>query len=56
MPKQILIVDDDRELSRMLHATLELFDRSFKSRRARSITLFVVGYAAIWMTAKGIRL
>lgn len=30
MPKQILIVDDDRELSRMLHATLELFDRTFK--------------------------
>lgn len=30
MPKQLLIVDDDRELSRMLHATLELFDRSYK--------------------------
>jgi len=30
MPKQILIVDDDRELSRMLRATIELFDRTFK--------------------------
>jgi ActR/RegA family two-component response regulator len=30
MVKQILIVDDDRELSRMLRATIELFDRSFK--------------------------
>jgi DNA-binding response OmpR family regulator len=30
MVKQILIVDDDRELSRMLRATLELFDRSYK--------------------------
>ena len=30
MPKQILIVDDDRELSRMLRATLELFDRAYK--------------------------
>jgi len=30
MPPQILIVDDDRELSRMLRATLELFDRTYK--------------------------
>ncbi len=30
MPKQILIVDDDRDLSRMLRATLELFDRTYK--------------------------
>jgi CheY-like chemotaxis protein len=30
MPKQILIVDDDRELSRMLRSTLELFDRTYK--------------------------
>lgn len=26
-------------------------DRSFKRRRARSVTLFVIGYAAIWMAA-----
>jgi len=26
-------------------------ERSFKSRRARSVILFVIGYAAIWMTA-----
>src|SRR5574341_292934 len=30
MVKQILIVDDDRELSRMLRATLALFDRLYK--------------------------
>ncbi len=30
MATQILIVDDDRELSRMLRATLELFDHSYK--------------------------
>jgi CheY-like chemotaxis protein len=30
MPRQILIVDDDRDLSRMLRATLELFDRTYK--------------------------
>ena len=28
-----------------------IVQRSFKRRRARSITLFVVGYAAIWMAA-----
>ncbi|MEP7339059.1 MAG: DUF2182 domain-containing protein [Acidobacteriota bacterium] len=26
-------------------------ERSFKRRRARSVTLFIVGYAAIWMAA-----
>jgi predicted metal-binding membrane protein len=30
--------------------------RSFKRRRTRSITLFVVGYAAIWMAAGGVLL
>jgi CheY-like chemotaxis protein len=30
MPKQILIVDDDRELSRMLHATLERVDSTYR--------------------------
>ncbi|MFL6333255.1 MAG: DUF2182 domain-containing protein [Pyrinomonadaceae bacterium] len=29
-------------------------ERSFKRRRARSVTLFVVGYAAIWMAAGGV--
>ena len=29
-------------------------ERSFKRRRARSVTLFVVSYAAIWMTAGGV--
>lgn len=33
-----------------------IFERSFKSRRARSVTLFVVGYAAIWMAAGGVLL
>ena len=28
-------------------------ERSFKRRRARSVTLFVIGYAAIWMAAGG---
>jgi predicted metal-binding membrane protein len=28
-----------------------ILERSFKRRRARSVTLFVLGYAAIWMTA-----
>src|SRR6185369_5840917 len=28
-----------------------ILDRSFKRRRARSITLFLAGYAAIWMAA-----
>jgi predicted metal-binding membrane protein len=28
-----------------------IFERSFKSRRARSVLLFVIGYAAMWMTA-----
>ncbi|HEX8146922.1 MAG TPA: DUF2182 domain-containing protein [Pyrinomonadaceae bacterium] len=28
--------------------------RSFKRRRARSVTLFVVGYAAVWMAAGGV--
>lgn len=31
-----------------------ILKRSFKRRRARSITLFVVGYAAIWMAAGGV--
>jgi CheY-like chemotaxis protein len=30
MSRQILIVDDDRDLSRMLRATIELFDRTYK--------------------------
>jgi predicted metal-binding membrane protein len=30
-----------------------ILNRSFKHRRARSITLFVVGYALIWMAAGG---
>ncbi len=29
-------------------------ERSFKRRRARSVTLFVAGYAAIWMSAGGV--
>ncbi len=29
-------------------------ERSFKRRRARSVTLFVAGYAAIWMAAGGV--
>ncbi|MET0648204.1 MAG: DUF2182 domain-containing protein [Pyrinomonadaceae bacterium] len=29
-------------------------ERSFKRRRARSVTLFVIGYAAIWMAAGGV--
>lgn len=33
-----------------------IIERSFNRRRARSVTLFVVGYAAIWMTAGGILL
>lgn len=28
-----------------------IIERSFKRRRARSVTLFVIGYAAIWMAA-----
>lgn len=31
-----------------------ILNRSFKRRRARSVTLFVVGYAAIWMAAVGV--
>jgi predicted metal-binding membrane protein len=31
-------------------------ERSFKHRRARSVTLFVLGYAAIWMTAGSVLL
>lgn len=31
-----------------------ILNRSFKRRRARSVTLFVVGYAAIWMAAGGL--
>ena len=31
-------------------------ERSFKRRRARSVTLFVVGYAAVWMTAGSVLL
>lgn len=31
-------------------------ERSFKRRRARCVTLFVVGYAAIWMAAGGVLL
>ena len=43
----------------MMSATLiapigHIFERSFKRRRARSVILFVVGYAAIWMTAGSI--
>src|SRR6266446_6867410 len=33
-----------------------IFERSFKRRRARSVTLFVLGYAAIWMTAGSVLL
>jgi predicted metal-binding membrane protein len=29
-------------------------ERSFKRRRARSVALFVIGYAAIWMAAGGL--
>jgi predicted metal-binding membrane protein len=29
-------------------------ERSFKRRRARAVTLFVIGYAAIWMAAGGV--
>jgi predicted metal-binding membrane protein len=31
-----------------------ILNRSFKRRRARSVTLFVVGYAAIWTAAGGV--
>lgn len=31
-----------------------ILKRSFKRRRAQSVTLFVVGYAAIWMAAGGV--
>jgi len=31
-----------------------ILKRSFKRRRARSVALFVVGYAAIWMASGGI--
>ena len=31
-----------------------ILKRSFKRRRARSVALFVVGYAAIWMAAGGL--
>lgn len=31
-----------------------ILNRSFKRRRARSVTLFVVGYTAIWMAAGGV--
>lgn len=31
-------------------------ERSFKRRRARSVTLFVLGYASIWMTAGSVLL
>jgi predicted metal-binding membrane protein len=31
-----------------------IVNRSFKRRRARSIALFMVGYAAIWMVAGGV--
>ena len=33
-----------------------ILERSFKRRRCRSVTLFVVGYAAIWMAAGGVLL
>lgn len=33
-----------------------ILERSFKRRRARSVTLFVAGYAAIWMAAGGVLL
>ena len=33
-----------------------ILKRSFKRRRARSVMLFVVGYAAIWMAAGGVLL
>ncbi|MBV9924023.1 MAG: DUF2182 domain-containing protein [Acidobacteria bacterium] len=33
-----------------------VLERSFKRRRARSVTLFVVGYAAVWMAAGGVLL
>jgi predicted metal-binding membrane protein len=33
-----------------------ILKRSFKRRRARSVTLFVIGYAAIWMAAGGVLL
>jgi predicted metal-binding membrane protein len=33
-----------------------IVERSFKRRRARSVALFVVGYAAIWMTAGSVLL
>ena len=31
-----------------------IIERSFKRRRARSVALFVIGYAAIWMAAGGV--
>lgn len=33
-----------------------ILERSFKRRRARSVTFFVVGYALIWMAAGGVLL
>lgn len=35
---------------------LHILERSFKRRRFRSVTLFVVGYGAIWMAAGGVLL
>lgn len=44
-------------MSPMLIAPIRhIIKRSFKRRRARSVTLFVVGYAAIWMAAGGVLL
>ena len=48
-------------LAAMMSPTLiapirHVIERSFKRRRARSVTLFVIGYAAIWMAAGAVLL
>jgi predicted metal-binding membrane protein len=55
-PVSSLIVGWALMLVAMMAPTLiapirHVIERSFKRRRAWSVTLFVVGYAAIWMTA-----
>jgi predicted metal-binding membrane protein len=55
-PVSSLIVGWALMLVAMMSPTLmapvrHVIERSFKRRRARSVTLFVVGYAAIWMAA-----
>ena len=41
-------------LPTLIRPIYHIRERSFKRRRARSVTLFVVGYAAMWMVAGGV--